>query len=78
MKNITTFICALALSTTFAFSNPTEDKAISTAKNALPVSVPAVETPAPQPVKATSNYNKLTPAQKAAIVELDLKKSSDK
>ena len=78
MKKITTFICALALSITFAFSNSAEDKAISAAKNALPVSIPAVETPAPQQVKAASNSNKLTPAQKASIVELNLSKSSDK
>ena len=78
MKNsITTFICAMALSTTFAFANNTEDKSLAI-KNSLPVSIPVIETPAPQNVKSTANYSKYTPAQKASIVELKVAKGSNK
>ncbi|WP_221390328.1 hypothetical protein [Dyadobacter sp. NIV53] len=77
MKNsITTFICAMALTTTFAFAN-TEDKAVSV-KNSLPASVPVIESPAPQNVKSAGAYNKYTPAQKASIVELKVVKTSNK
>ena len=79
MKNsITTFICAIALSTTFALANSTEDKSTGVVKNALPVSVPVIETPAPQRVKTAAEYNKYTPEQKAAIVELKITKNSNK
>lgn len=74
MKNsITTFICAMALTTSFAFAN-TEDKSTAAVKNSLPASVPAVETPAPQREKSTIEYNKYTPAQKASIIELKIAK----
>ena len=78
MKNsITTFIRAMALTTSFAFAN-TEDKSTASAKNSLPASVPAVETPAPQREKTTTDYNKYTPAQKASIVGLKIVKGSNK
>ena len=78
MKNsITTFICAMALSTTFAFANNTEDKSL-VIKNSLPASAPVIETPAPQNVKSTGDYNKYTAAQKASIVELKVVKDSNK
>lgn len=72
MKNsITTFVCALALSTTVAFGN-IEDKAKISAVNTLPASTPSIETPAP-PRKATANdYAKYTASQKASIVELKI------
>ena len=74
MKNtITTFICAMALSTTFAFAN-TEDKAPVNSTSALPAYVTATETPAPQKVKPAAEYNKYTPAQKASLVGLKLTK----
>ena len=79
MKNsISTFICAMALSTSFVFANNAEDKSTAVVKNALPVSVPVIETPAPQRVKTAAEYNKYTPEQKAAIVELKITKDSNK
>jgi len=78
MKNsITTFICAMALSTSLVFAN-TEDKTTAAVKNSLPASIPALESPAPQRTATTVNTNKYTPAQKAAIVELKLTKASVK
>ena len=78
MKNsITTFICAMALSTTFAFANNTEDKSLAI-KNSLPASAPVIETPAPQSVKSAGDYNKYTATQKASIVELKVVKGSNK
>ena len=79
MKNsIATFICAMALSTTFVFANHIEDKAMATANKALPASAPAIESPAPQNTKFTGELNKYTPAQKASIVGLKLTKGSVK
>ena len=74
MKNsITTFICAMALTTSFAFAN-TEDKTTTAVKNALPASIPALESPAPQRTTTAASVGKYTPAQKAAIVELKITK----
>ena len=79
MKNsITTFICAMALSTSFVFADNTEDKTTSVVNKFLPASIPVVETPAPHHVKSTSDYNKYSPAQKASIVELKIVKGSNK
>jgi hypothetical protein len=72
MKNlITTFAFTLILGSTLAFAD-TKNKV--DAKSALPASMPALETPAPQNGKTTNEYNKYTPAQKAAIVELKVAK----
>ena len=71
--SVTTFICAMALTTTIAFGNHIEDKAAGDVKKSLPASVPAMESPAPEKTKSTSDYNKYSPSQKAAIVELKLK-----
>jgi hypothetical protein len=74
MKNsITTFVCAMALSTTFAFAN-IEDKTKVATPITLPASAETIETPAPQREKAANDYAKYTPAQKAAIVELKVSK----
>jgi hypothetical protein len=61
---------ALALTTTATFA----DKAKVDAKLTLPASTPVLETPAPQQKKTVNEYNKYTPAQKAAIVELKVAK----
>ncbi|MCE6990862.1 hypothetical protein [Dyadobacter sp. CY323] len=72
MKNsITTFVCAMALSTSFAFANNSNE---TDSKSALPASTPVIETPAPQNTKTVNEYTKYTPAQKAAIVELKVAK----
>jgi hypothetical protein len=69
MRNlITTFVCALTLSTTFAFANNNETRIES--KIALPVMSAAIETPAPQDSETVVAYSEYSPAQKAAIVEL--------
>lgn len=79
MKNtITTFICAMALSTTLAFADHTEDKSTAAIRNSLPASVPAIETPAPQHLKSAQEYNKYSALQKASIVELKIVKGSNK
>ncbi|WAC10240.1 hypothetical protein [Dyadobacter pollutisoli] len=75
MKNsVTSFVCAMALSTSLVFGNHIDDKAKFTAKLPLPAATPALETPAPQHTKTVDNFNKYTPAQKAAIVELKVAK----
>ncbi|MEO6286156.1 MAG: hypothetical protein ABIN80_24360 [Dyadobacter sp.] len=75
MKNsITSFVCAMALSTSLVFGNHIDDKAKMSAKISLPATTPALETPAPQIAKTENNFNKYTPAQKAAIVELKVAK----
>lgn len=71
--SITTFVCAMALSTTFAFAN-IEDKTKVATTNTLPAAAQTLETPAPQREKATNDYAKYTPAQKASIVELKVAK----
>ena len=74
MKNlIATFAFALTLGSTAAFADIKEDVKAD-AKNTLPASTAALETPAPQSGKTTNEYNKYSPAQKAAIVELKLAK----
>jgi hypothetical protein len=78
MKNsITSFVCALALSTTFAFGN-IEDKAKFSATNTLPASTPSIETPAPQRKQATNEKANYTASQKASIVELKVAKDVNK
>ena len=79
MKNsIATFICAMALSTTFVFANHIEDKATASVNKSLPAYAPAIESPAPQRMKSTSDLNKYTPTQKASIVDLKITKGSVK
>lgn len=68
--SVTTFICAMALGTTLVFANETKVDS----KTVLPASTPVLETPAPQTAKTVNEYNKYTPAQKAAIVELKVAK----
>jgi hypothetical protein len=75
MKNsITAFVCAMALSTSLVLGNHIDDKAKISAKLSLPAATPALETPAPKTTKTENNFNKHTPAQKAAIVELKVAK----
>ena len=70
---ITTFVCALTLSTTLTFGN-TLDKTKVTSKTSLPAEAAVLETPAPQNHKTVNDYTKYTPVQKASIVELKLAK----
>jgi hypothetical protein len=72
---IKTFVCAMALSTTFAFANA-EDKATAHTVSSLPAYVTASETPAPQKVKNTTEQSKYTPAQKASLTGLKLTTAS--
>jgi len=75
--SITTFVSALALSTSVAFGN-IEDKAKVSAANTLPASTPSIETPAPQRKPATNEYAKYTASQKASIVELKMTTDTSK
>lgn len=74
MKNqITTFAFALTLCSSIALAN-NNNEVKADAKTALPAATPVLETPAPQNGKTVNEYNKYTPAQKAAIVELKVAK----
>jgi hypothetical protein len=74
MKNsIISFVCAMALSTSFVFAN-NSNETNADLKSALPATTPTIETPAPQNAKTVNEYTKYTPAQKAAIVELKVSK----
>jgi hypothetical protein len=65
---IISLVSALALSTSLSFGYNSDVKVN------LPASTPVLETPAPEASKMPNEYNKYTPAQKAAIVELKLGK----
>ncbi|GGB93171.1 hypothetical protein [Dyadobacter sediminis] len=74
MKNVlTTFVSAMALSTSIVFAGHMEDKNKSGVKN-LPPAEPVLETPAPKRTKTSNDYGKYTPAQKASIVALKVAK----
>jgi hypothetical protein len=85
MKNTINILAAAMIAMTIttyanATSNNTvnEDKAtVSTIGKALPESVPAIETPAPQKANVAQNARYSAP-QKANIVELKLKGDSKK
>ena len=65
---ITTLVSVIALTSSVAFAD--DNKSTNTIKNTLPVSTPAVETPAPPKATKVNPYKTQTPAQKAAIVDL--------
>lgn len=72
-KNI--FAAALMAMTVVTSANASDEKAKTTVVvNTLPANVPALETPAPQVTKNTTEINKYNANQKAAIVELTFKK----
>ncbi|REA56611.1 hypothetical protein DSL64_26165 [Dyadobacter luteus] len=73
-KNI--FAAALMAMTVVTFANAADEKAkTAVVVNTLPANVPALETPAPQVAKNTTEINnKYNANQKAAIVELTFKK----
>lgn len=88
MKNTKSMIAAAMMAMTIAtYANASnsvntiavEDKAtVSGANKALPVSIPALESPAPQVAKINAEINKQSAAQKATIVGLKLKSISTK
>ncbi|WP_215240053.1 hypothetical protein [Dyadobacter helix] len=77
MKNsIKSIIAVAALSTTIVFTSFAEGNKVTDAKNLLPVSIPVVESPAPEKTKQATELKTYSPAQKAAIVELKFEKNS--
>ncbi|GGB86343.1 hypothetical protein [Dyadobacter sediminis] len=88
MKNTKSMIAAAMMAMTIATyasarnsvnTIALEDKAtVYGANKALPASIPALESPAPQAVKVNADNNKQSAAQKATIVGLQLKSISAK
>ena len=86
MKNAKTMIAtAMMVMTiaTYASANNTtytieEKTTVAVLNKALPVSLPVLESPAPQKDKLTVDTNKHSADQKAAIVGLQLKSNSAK
>ncbi|MCF0069034.1 hypothetical protein LZD49_01040 [Dyadobacter sp. CY261] len=80
MKNAKNLLAiALVALTSAAYANvnstyTVEEKIkVAVVSNALPASAPAIETPAPQKEKLANDTNNHSAAQKAAIVDLQLK-----
>jgi hypothetical protein len=68
---IKTFAIALVFASSQAFAGSTEVEVKSnTVEQALPATAPSIESPTPQRVVGFIHERVLTPAQKAAIVEL--------
>ncbi|NIJ53742.1 hypothetical protein [Dyadobacter arcticus] len=86
MKNTKSMIVAAMMAMTIAtYANAgnstykVEEKVrVSVLNKALPVSLPVLESPAPQTAKLTVDTNKHSAAQKAAIVGLQMKSVSTK
>lgn len=80
MKNAKNLLAlALVALTSAAYANvnstyTVEEKIkVAVVSNALPVSAPVLDTPAPQNEKLTTAANNRSAAQKAALVDLQLK-----
>lgn len=85
MKNTKNLLAvALIALTSAAYANvnstyTVEEKIkVAVVNNALPASAPVLETPAPQKEKLAIDTNTLSAAQKAAIVNLQLKSVTTK
>ncbi|GGM87748.1 hypothetical protein GCM10010967_20420 [Dyadobacter beijingensis] len=81
-KNLLALALVAVTSAAYANVNSTytvEEKIkVAVVTNALPVSAPVLETPAPQKEKLATDTNKHSAAQKAAIVDLQLKSVTTK
>jgi hypothetical protein len=76
MKNIVNILICTFILSTCTFADAIKDKEISTTVSTLPLTVPALETPAPRTGKAITEI-KYSPDQKASLIELKMKSAKE-